>query len=373
MAGFIKKRPCWVIKIGSALLTNDGKGLNVDGLADWAKQMAWLKAQGVDVVLVSSGAVAAGMERLSWKKRPVVMNELQAAASVGQSRLVQAWEAAFLPQSIVLAQILLDADDLSNRERYLNARSTIKTLLMHGVVPIINENDTVVTDEIRFGDNDTLAGLVANLIDADQLILLTDQLGLFTADPRFDSDAELIRSADVSDPLLVQVAGGSVGNLGRGGMQTKVKAAKLAARSGTDTYIASGRVDDVLVEFYQSCPSGTVIKANESLLLARKRWLAAKLKPKGRLVLDDGAVNSLQKKGKSLLAVGLAETYGHYMRGDLVVCLSKDNTEIARGLVNYSSDEVSKIKGLSSRSYKDALGYQAEDELIHRDNLVITI
>lgn len=364
---------CWIVKIGSALITDNGKGLSSAGMADWARQIAALKRLDVDVILISSGAVAAGMTRLAWASRPELLSELQAAAAVGQSGLVQAWEAAFSDHDIILAQVLLDHDDLSSRQRYLNARSTLKTLLSHNVVPIINENDTVVTDEIRFGDNDTLAALVANLVDADQLILLTDQAGLYTADPRFDAAAELIVEAKATDPRIVAVAGDSASGLGRGGMTTKVRAAKLAARSGTNTYIASGRDADVLLNFHRGVRSGTSILADQEPVLARKRWLAGQLKPKGSVSLDDGAVQSLTERGRSLLPVGVVATRGDYVRGDLIVCLDAAGNEIARGLVNYAFREVDSIKGLASHKVAEVLGYRAESELIHRDNMVLTV
>ena len=362
---------CWVIKIGSALLTNDGAGLHLDGMADWAAQMAQLRQRGITVVLVSSGAIAAGMGRLGWDNRPHAVNELQAAAAVGQSRLVLAWEQAFAGQKLLLGQILLDADDLADRQRYLNARSTITTLLGHNVIPLINENDTVVTDEIRFGDNDTLAGQVANLVDADRLVLLTDQRGLYTEDPRLNSNASLIEQASVNNPSLQQAAGGSAGGLGRGGMQTKIRAAKLAARSGTMTYIASGRTPNVLTDFAAGKPTGTRILADQPRVLARKRWLG-QLKPKGKLVLDNGAVRSLCEHGRSLLAVGVRASSGEFTRGDMVLCVADDGREIARGLVNFDASEISLLQGQPSSEQEQLLGYKGDDELIHRDNLVLS-
>lgn len=366
----VKQR--WVIKIGSALLTNDGQGLDTRYMALWAAQIAALMQQGIEVVLVSSGAVAAGMTRLGWTRRPVAMSELQAAAAVGQSGLVQAWEAAFNAQAITIGQILLDNDDLSNRQRYLNARSTINTLLAHRVLPVINENDTVVTDEIRFGDNDTLAGLVANLVNADLLVLLTDQLGLYDADPRHNAAAKLIQTASANDDSLLNFAGASGGGLGRGGMQTKVKAARLAGRSGTDTVIASGRTENVLVDLMSGASVGTRLHADQAPVIARKQWLAGQLKAKGELRLDDGAVKSLREHGRSLLAVGVVATSGQYQRGDLVRCVAASNgAEVARGLVNYASQEVALIQGQSSDKYLKLLGFAGDDELIHRDNLAL--
>ena len=367
----LKQTKRWVIKIGSALLTNDGLGLNTVGIADWVKQMSVLREQGIELVLVSSGAVAEGLCRLGWKKRPDSLHELQAAAAVGQMGLVQAYESQFSKYGLHTAQILLTHEDLSSRQRYLNARSTVRSLLKLGVVPVINENDSVVTDEIRFGDNDTLAALVANLIEADVLIILTDQEGLFDRNPRLHDDAKLIEEASANDHTLEAMAEGGAGTLGRGGMATKVSAAKLASRSGTSTIIASGRIEDILPLLHQGNTVGTLLYAEEQPEAARKQWLAGHLQLKGKLVLDDGAVKKLQQAGSSLLAVGVTDASGHFSRGEMVSCVSTSGEEVARGLVNYSAVEVNKIKGQSSEKFETLLGYVDEEELIHRDNLVL--
>ena len=367
----LKQTKRWVIKIGSALLTNDGLGLNTAGIADWVKQMSVLREQGIELVLVSSGAVAEGLCRLGWKKRPDSLHELQAAAAVGQMGLVQAYESQFSKYGLHTAQILLTHEDLSSRQRYLNARSTVRSLLKLGVVPVINENDSVVTDEIRFGDNDTLAALVANLIEADVLIILTDQEGLFDRNPRLHDDAKLIEEASANDHTLEAMAEGGAGTLGRGGMATKVSAAKLASRSGTSTIIASGRIENILPLLHQGNNVGTLLYAEEQPEAARKQWLAGHLQLKGKLILDDGAVKKLQQAGSSLLAVGVTDASGHFSRGEMVSCVSTSGEEVARGLVNYSAVEVNKIKGQSSEKFETLLGYVDEEELIHRDNLVL--
>lgn len=360
----------WVIKIGSALLTDDGKGLARPFIADWVAQMAALQKQGVEVVLVSSGAVAAGMHRLGWSSRPDTVHELQAAAAVGQSELVQAYEQEFGRFDVLTAQVLLDHDDLSNRQRYLNARSTLKTLLQLSVVPIINENDTVVTDEIRFGDNDSLAALVANLIEADVLVILTDQQGMYHQDPRQNPEAELISEAPASDTSLDAKAGGG-GVLGRGGMATKVRAARLAARSGAHTVIVGGRIERVLEKLMDGEAVGTILTADQQPQTARKRWLAGHLQMRGRLVLDEGAVSVLKNSGRSLLPVGVRQVEGNFRRGDMVACVDLSGREVARGLVNYDSQESRLIAGRSSDDIESLLGYVDEPELIHRDNLVL--
>lgn len=367
----LKQTKRWVIKIGSALLTNDGMGLNTEGIADWVKQMSVLREQGIELVLVSSGAVAEGLCRLGWKKRPESLHELQAAAAVGQMGLVQAYESQFSKYGLHTAQILLTHEDLSSRQRYLNARSTVRSLLKLGVVPVINENDTVVTDEIRFGDNDTLAALVANLVEAEMLIILTDQEGLFDRNPRLHNDAKLIREASANDHSLEAMAEGGAGTLGRGGMATKVSAAKLASRSGTSTIIASGRIENILPLLHQGNEAGTLLYAEEQPEAARKQWLAGHLQLKGKLVLDAGAVKKLQQAGSSLLAVGVTDVSGQFSRGEMVSCVSTSGEEVARGLVNYSAAEVNKIKGQSSEKFEALLGYVDEEELIHRDNLVL--
>lgn len=360
-----------VVKIGSALLTNDGKGLAREAMAAWVEQIARLLDEGREVVLVSSGAVAEGLARLGWKTRPRSIHQLQAAAAVGQMGLVQAYESQFQRFGRHTAQVLVDHDDLSNRERYLNARSTLQALMHLGVVAVVNENDTVVTDEIRFGDNDTLGALVANLIVADALVILTDQSGLFDADPRFNPTAKLITLGQAGDPRLDALAGGSASGVGRGGMITKLRAATLAARSGACTVIASGREPDVLLRICHGEEVGTLLRASHAPIAARKQWLAGQLQLRGTLVIDDGAVEVLQRQGRSLLPVGVREVRGSFSRGDLVRCVTLTGREVARGLVNYAADEVVKIAGASSARIPELLGYRDRDELIHRDNMVV--
>ena len=367
----IKKSRRWVIKIGSALLTDDGKGLDQKAIADWVRQMAELRKQRYDLVLVSSGAVAAGISRLGWTKRPSTIHEQQAAAAVGQTSLVRAYEQEFERYNIKTAQVLLDHDDLSNRQRYLNARSTIRTLCSFGVIPVVNENDTVVTDEIRFGDNDTLGALVANLIEADTLCILTDQNGMYDSDPRKNALAKILQERSAMDLELEKMAG-SGGALGRGGMISKVRAARLAARSGADTIIVGGRMDDSISRVAAGESLGTLLYAAQAPIAARKRWLAGNLQSRGVLLLDDGAVSVLQKKGKSLLPVGVKNVLGYFSRGDMVVCRDGEGNEVARGLVNYNSDDARKIIGRSTGEIEKLLGYKDFDELIHRDNLVLT-
>lgn len=367
----IKTAKRWVIKIGSALLTDDGRGLDIDAIASWTAQMVELRRRGIELVLVSSGAVAEGMTRLGWSERPHSLHDLQAAAAVGQMGLVQAYESGFQRYGLHTAQVLLGHDDISARDRYLNARGTLGTLLKLGVIPVVNENDTVVTEEIRFGDNDTLAALVANLIDADALVILTDQNGLFERDPRQDASAPLIGEANAGDPELERMAGGSAGALGRGGMITKVRAAKLAARSGASTIIAGGSVDQVLIHIANGEPVGTLLRSEQQPLAARKQWLAGMLLLAGTLVLDDGAASVLTGSGKSLLPVGVKAVQGRFERGDLVSCVNSAGTEIARGLVNYSAEEAAIIMGAGSGQIEGLLGYQGEKEIIHRDNLVL--
>lgn len=361
-----------VVKIGSALLTDDGRGLARETLTQWVDQlMAWKRA-GVEIVLVSSGAVAEGMSRLGWKQRPEHVHELQAAAAVGQMGLVQAWETQFQRYGTQTAQILLTHEDLADRKRYLNARSTLRTLLPMGVVPIVNENDTVVTDEIRFGDNDTLGALVANLVEADGLIVLTDQPGLYDSDPRANPDAALIPEARASDNRLdAMVAGGSRGALGSGGMATKVRAARLAARSGAFTLIAGGRIERVLERVRTHEKVGTLLVPDQERLDARKQWLAGHLRTRGRLVLDDGAVRVLREGGRSLLPVGVRRVEGSFRRGEIVSCADEQGQEVARGLVSYGAPEARQIAGCSSEQVAERLGYVQEEELIHRDNMVL--
>jgi glutamate 5-kinase len=353
------------------LLTAGGQGLNKPAISAWVAQMAALRQQGMEVILVSSGSVAEGMCRLGWASRPKALHELQAAASIGQMGLVRVFEKNFQAHGLLAAQVLLTHDDLSNRQRYLNARSTLLTLLKLGVVPVINENDAVATEEIRLGDNDTLAALVANLVEADLLILLTDQQGLFTGDPGLNPNAQLIAEVNVNDDLLDQVAGESRSGLGRGGMMTKVRAARLAARSGAATVIAAGAVDNVLGLLIAGEPLGTYLLPDVDPLVARKRWLAGQLQLKGKLVLDAGAVGVLKRAGKSLLAVGVKSIEGSFERGELVSCLDERGVEIARGLINYNNKEAQLLLGKPSAEFEAILGYADDDELIHRDNMVL--
>ncbi len=360
-----------VVKVGSSLVTNDGNGLDKLAIAAWATQIANLVAQGKQVILVSSGAVAEGMQRLGWKKRPTAVNELQAAAAVGQMGLVQMYESCFSQHQLHTAQLLLTHDDLADRKRYLNARSTLRTLLDLKVIPIINENDTVVTDEIRFGDNDTLGSLVANLIEADALVILTDQRGLYSADPRQDKQARFIDHALAGDAALEKMAGGAGSSVGTGGMLTKVLAAKRASRSGAHTIIASGREADVLVRLAAGERIGTHLQTTKMKTTARKQWLADHLQLRGKLSLDAGAIKVLKLEGKSLLAIGVTAVEGHFERGEVVACCDAEGHEIARGLVNYSSAEALRIMRQPSADIEKILGYVEASELIHRDNLVL--
>ena len=366
----IKASKRWVIKIGSALLTDNGKGLDSESMNVWVDQISALRKKGYEIVLVSSGAVAAGITRLGWQERPSAIHELQAAAAVGQSSLIQAYEQAFGKYKINTAQILLDHDDLSNRKRYLNARSTLRTLIGLGVIPIVNENDTVVTDEIRFGDNDALAALVANLIEAETLCILTDQKGLFDSDPRQNALAKIVLETSANDSELDEMAGAG-GSLGRGGMISKVRAARLASRSGANTIIVGGKIENVIPRVANGEVVGSLLYAETEPLAARKAWLAGNLQAKGELTLDDGAVKVLQNKGRSLLPVGVTTVSGDFKRGALVICKSAAGVEIARGLINYDSDEAEKIAGVDSKKIEMVLGYKDFDELIHRDNLVL--
>ena len=361
----------FVVKVGSSLVTNNGEGLDRASIAAWAVQISALAKQGKQIVLVSSGAVAEGMQRLGWKRRPVEVNELQAAAAVGQMGLVQMYESCFAEHGLHTAQVLLTHEDLTDRKRYLNARSTLKTLLDLNVIPIINENDTVVTEEIRFGDNDTLAALVANLIEADALVILTDQQGLFSADPRKDKDAKFINFETAGNPELEKMAGGAGSNVGTGGMLTKILAAKRAASSGAHTVIASGRETDVLIRLNNGEAIGTHLQAAQMKTLAKKQWLADHLRTGGKLVLDDGAVKVLKTDGKSLLPIGVVEVQGSFERGDVVACVNSAGSEIARGIVNYNSQEAARIMRKASSEIEKILGYVEESELIHRDNLVL--
>lgn len=360
----------WVVKIGSALLTANGQGLDQEAMKGWVRQMVELQRAGVDLVLVSSGAVAEGMVRMGLKSRPESVHELQACAAIGQMGLVQAYEWHFREHGVKTAQILLTHDDLADRQRYLNASSTLRTLIEWQVLPVINENDTVATDEIRFGDNDTLGALVANLVAADALIILTDQEGMFDRDPRHDPDAVLLPEVQAMDDRLLAMAGGG-GALGRGGMLTKVRAARLASRSGCATVIASGRGDNILVRLRAGEVLGTLLLPEQDTLAARKQWLAAHLQHAGRLVIDAGAARALREGGKSLLPVGVKKVEGNFTRGEVVACVDESGVQVAVGMVNYSAAEAERIAGLSSEKIEKLLGYVDADELMHRDNLVI--
>jgi len=360
-----------VVKVGSTLVTNEGRGLDPRAIARWAEQIAGLMADGRQVLLVSSGAIAEGMLRLGWNKRPHQIDHLQAAAAVGQMGLAQAYETHFRARSLQTAQILMTHADLADRERYLNARSTLMTLLGLRVVPVINENDTVVTDEIKVGDNDTLGALVANLVEADLLVILTDQTGLFDADPRAHPEARLVTLGTAGDAALEAMAGGAGSAIGRGGMLTKVLAAKRAARSGANTVIASGREPDVLLRLVRGESLGTCLLASTGVLTARKQWLADHLQVRGRLVVDAGAARAVQQQGKSLLPIGVVQVQGDFARGDVVACVDEVGREIARGLVNYASGDARRILRRSSSEIEAILGFIEEAELIHRDNLVV--
>jgi glutamate 5-kinase len=360
-----------VVKVGSSLVTNEGRGLDAAAIARWAAQIAQLRALGRRCVLVSSGAIAEGLQRLGWAKRPHAMHQLQAAAAVGQMGLVQCYESCFREHGLATAQVLLTHADMADRQRYLNARSTLRTLLELGVIPVINENDTVVTDEIRLGDNDTLGALVANLVEADALIILTDQSGLYDADPRRNPAAKLIEEREAGDPALESMAGGTGSALARGGMLTKVLAAKRAARSGAHTVIASGREKDVLLRLARGERVGTLLTAQTVPLAARKQWLADHLNLGGRLTLDAGAVQALCSGGKSLLPIGVTGVAGEFERGAVVACDDAQGREVARGLANYSSAETRQIMRRPSSDIETILGYVDAPELIHRDNLVL--
>ena len=360
-----------VVKVGSSLVTAEGRGIDHAAVAHWAEEIAGLRRAGKEVVLVSSGAIAEGMQRLGWTKRPAAMHELQAAAAVGQMGLVQAYEAAFSRFGLHTAQILLTHEDLADRRRYLNARSTLLTLIGLGVIPIINENDTVTTDEIRLGDNDTLGALVTNLIEADALVLLTDQSGLYSSDPRKDATATLLQSAFAGDPALEAMAGGAGSAIGKGGMLTKVLAAKRAARSGASTVIADGREENVLTRLAAGEALGTQLIAETLTLAARKQWLADHVRTAGKLMLDAGAARALLREGKSLLPIGVVACEGTFERGEVVGCFDPDGREIARGLVNYSAGETQRILRKPSAEIATVLGYVDEPELIHRNNLVV--
>jgi glutamate 5-kinase len=371
MQSIIRQAQRVIVKVGSSLVTNEGRGLDHAAIAKWADQIAHLRRMGKQVVLVSSGAVAEGMLRLGFERRPVAIHELQACAAVGQMGLAQIYETSFRAHDLRTAQVLLTHADLADRERYLNARSTLFTLLELGVVPVINENDTVVTDEIKFGDNDTLGALVANLIEADALIILTDQRGLYTSDPRKNADATFVHEAKAGDPALEAMAGGAGSGIGSGGMLTKILAARRAASSGAHTVIAWGREDQVLVRLAEGEAIGTQLTAQTARLTARKQWMADHLKTAGQVMLDPGAVQKLLEEGKSLLPIGVTDVGGDFGRGDVITCVDPTGKPIARGMSNYASAEVKRIMRKPSSEIAAILGYVEEVELIHRDNLVL--
>ncbi|EWS56655.1 MULTISPECIES: glutamate 5-kinase [unclassified Methylibium] len=360
-----------VVKVGSSLVTNEGRGVDAAAIGNWCRQLASLAGQGREVLMVSSGAIAEGMKRLGWNARPKEIHELQAAAAVGQMGLAQMYESKLSEHGIGSAQVLLTHADLADRERYLNARSTLLTLLSLKVIPVINENDTVVNDEIKFGDNDTLGALVANLVDADALVILTDQPGLYSADPRKDPQARFIGEAVAGTPELERMAGGAGSSLGRGGMITKVLAAKRAASSGASTVIAWGREPDVLLRLADGEAIGTLLVARTAKLAARKQWMADHLQMRGTVVIDDGAVAKLRDEGKSLLPIGVVEVQGEFVRGDVIAVRSQVGIEIARGLANYASSEARLIARKPSSQIESLLGYSNEPEMIHRTNLVL--
>lgn len=362
----------WVIKIGSALLTRVGEGLDRDRIRWLSGEIAYLRSLGKEVVLVTSGSVAAGMQQLGWTKRPHAIHLLQAAASIGQMDLIQAYASDCKQHGILTSQILLTHSDLSDRGRHLNAKSTLHSLLELGILPVVNENDTIATDEIRFGDNDTLAAMTANLVEADVLVILTDQDGLFDSDPRVNPSAKMIAASAANNPALDSMASDSKGQLGRGGMATKLIASRVAARSGAATVILSGRNPENIRHLAAGTAVGTLLWPDHEPLSARQQWLAGYLKPKGQVLLDEGAVNVLTEQGKSLLPVGIKHVEGDYKRGDLVICLDFAGNEVARGLVNYSAEETHLIMGRASKEIEAILGYVDEEELIHRDNLVLT-
>ncbi len=361
----------WVVKIGSSLLSNDGQGLDLPAIQLWVQQLLALHAAGVELILVTSGAVAAGMERLGWRSRPKVLAELQAAASVGQAALIQVYQGFLQQGGVAGAQVLLTHEDLEDRQRYLSARATLRTLLEMNTLPIINENDAVASAELRFGDNDTLAAMVSNLLEADLLVILTDQAGLYDADPRLHPQAKLLTEVDAGDPQLLVMAGGSGSKVGTGGMRSKVLAAARAARSGTATIVCAGREPQVLERLRQGEALGTYFRPSLPKLAARKRWLLGQLHPHGVLQLDEGAVRVLREQGKSLLPVGVRACEGNFGRGDLVSCQAPGGEEVARGLVNFASQEVLVRLGKNSQQLREEFGESDEIELIHRDNLVL--
>ena len=360
-----------VVKVGSSLVTNEGRGIDAEAIGTWCRQLAALAQDGREVIMVSSGAIAEGMKRLGWATRPKELHELQAAAAVGQMGLAQMYETKLREHGLGSAQVLLTHADLADRERYLNARSTLLTLLSHKVVPVINENDTVVTDEIKFGDNDTLGALVANLVEADALVILTDQKGLYSADPRKDPDARFLDVVTAGDVSLEQMAGGAGSSIGRGGMITKVLAAKRAAGSGANTVVAWGRETDVLVRLSQGEAIGTLFVATTAKVAARKQWMADHLQLRGAVVIDDGAVVKLRDEGKSLLPIGMTEVVGEFHRGDVIAVRNAQGQDVARGLANYASSEARRIARKPSSEFEALLGFTSEPEMIHRDNLVL--
>ncbi len=372
MSRNLKTAQRWVIKIGSSLLTNNGQGLDLAAIEAWVTQILVLRRHGIELVLVSSGAVAAGMERLGWSTRPTSLHKLQAAASVGQAALIQAYEDFLRRGNVHGSQVLLTHEDLQDRQRYLNARSTLRILLEMGVVPIINENDAIASAEIRFGDNDTLAAMVANLLEADLLVILTDQAGLYDRDPRHDPHAGLLSEVQAGDPELLRMAGGAGTMLGSGGMITKVRAASRAAQSGAATLIAPGSADNILLRIWSGEEVGTYFRPGVAKLAARKRWLAGQLRPSGTLHLDAGAVRVLREKGSSLLPVGITASEGDFQRGDLVRCVDPEGHEVARGLVNFAQHEVLLRLGKGSKALCALFGDVDEFEIIHRDNLVLS-
>ena len=361
-----------VVKVGSSLVTDEGRGLDAEAIGLWCSQLAQLVQDGREVIMVSSGAIAEGMKRLGWASRPKAIHELQAAAAVGQMGLVQVYESKLRERGIGSAQVLLTHADLADRERYLNARSTLLTLIQLGVVPVINENDTVVNDEIKFGDNDTLGALVANLVEADLLIILTDQKGLFTADPRKDPLATLVQEAQAGDPALEAMAGGAGSSIGRGGMLTKILAAKRAAGSGASTVIAWGREPEALVRLSRGEAIGTLLVAQTAKNQARKQWIADHLQMRGSVMVDAGAVVKVRDEGKSLLPIGMTAVQGEFSRGDVIAVRDDTGLEIARGLANYTSAEARLICGKSSAEFERLLGYTGEPEMVHRTNLVLS-
>ncbi|WP_140628426.1 glutamate 5-kinase [Methylibium rhizosphaerae] len=371
MSDVLKNARRIVVKVGSSLVTNEGRGVDADAIGNWCRQMAALAAQGREVVMVSSGAIAEGMKRLGWSSRPKEVHELQAAAAVGQMGLAHIYETKLREQGLGSAQVLLTHADLADRERYLNARSTLLTLLSLKVIPVINENDTVVNDEIKVGDNDTLGALVANLVEADALVILTDQKGLYSADPRKDPNARFLDVVTAGDPSLEQMAGGAGSSIGKGGMITKVLAAKRAAGSGANTVVAWGREADVLVRLAGGEAIGTLFVAGTAKQAARKQWMADHLQLRGTLVVDAGAANKVRDEGKSLLPIGVVEVTGDFHRGDVVAVRGPDGVQIARGLANYSSAEARLIARKPSSEFERLLGYTAEPEMIHRDNMVL--